>query len=109
MVRRAESAWRTPVRDFAKPDLGSRPEELRRRANPGETDPDRAGAVERRLEIERAPRNRELSTAWQTPRSTRSWEREPADPVEAVTGAANKLERERRRIHSEFSQQLENA
>jgi hypothetical protein len=87
MVKRAESAWRTPTRDFAQPDLGSRPEELRRRANPGETDPDRAGAVERRLEIERAPRNRELSTAWQTPRSTRSWEREPADPVEAVTGA----------------------
>jgi hypothetical protein len=87
MCARLRDAYRTPTRD----------------AYSGETDPNAAESVERRLEIERAQRRRDLSTA------SRSWEREPADPVEAVTGAANKLERERRRIHSEFSQRLENS
>jgi hypothetical protein len=39
MVRRAESAWRKPVRDFAEPDQGSRPEDLQLlRRGPGPHD-----------------------------------------------------------------------
>jgi hypothetical protein len=41
MVRRLSNAWRTPVRDAAQPDQGSRP------------DPGPASAIERRLESER--------------------------------------------------------
>jgi hypothetical protein len=84
-------------RDSAEHDTGSGPTEWRRhlRGEPDfEIDPSRANAVERRLERDRSPadaraayeqRKRELATAWQMPQSTRSWEREPVDPVAAVT------------------------
>jgi hypothetical protein len=86
-VKRLTTAWRGPNKqlDVAQPDLGSRPEELMRRGTEGRTDPDAAEAVERRLEIELGRRGAN------------------------ITQLVENLERDRARIHSEFSQKLENA
>jgi hypothetical protein len=104
-------AWKTPGR-VAKQD-----------ADPGETDPDRAGAVENQLEAERSPYEQHkaaLANAWKT---TRGWDlpirkQEPPPPATIRTAAANmggvaaaaaEVEAMRRRNLTEFSNQLENA
>jgi hypothetical protein len=84
-IRALTSAWRTPSRDAAEPDLGSRPEELRRRRRSAEFDPNAASERERERRIAtaedlselardlekrraaiRAERDDNLSNAWKT-------------------------------------------
>jgi hypothetical protein len=95
MIRRAEQAWRTPDRDAAEPDLGSRPEELLRRHlwgkpdDDGASDPGNPSAVMRRhltKRDEQAQRERDLAwtryrdnlaNAWKTnPRAATAIERQ---------------------------------
>jgi hypothetical protein len=110
MVRRLSNAWRGPGRDAAQPDLGSTAEELMRRGTEGRTDPNAATEIEQRLEIERAQRRRDLSSAWQQSNPTRSWERDPVgNPGASVAAQAEGLERDRQQIHAEFSERLSNA
>jgi hypothetical protein len=62
MIKRAENAWRRTARDFAEPDLGSRPSEWQRHQLE-QLDPKAAQA--RRDEIYRAYVDR-LGSAWKT-------------------------------------------
>ena len=82
MVKRATNAWRRPARDFAEPDMGTRPEELELMRRPSEPDPNAANAVERELET------------WQG--------RDPAE-------LARDVEARRRAVHAEFCNTLSNA
>jgi hypothetical protein len=71
MIKRGERAWRTPHRDAAEPDLGSRPEQLTRRYlwgkpdDDGAPDPGDPSAVMRRHLTERDEQaQRERDLAW---------------------------------------------
>jgi hypothetical protein len=85
-IERMCDAWRTPQRDAAAPDLGSRPEELMRRHLFG---PDDDGAPER------GEAQRERDRAWQRYRDDlqNAWKTKPR----AATAVENRLERERGR------------
>ena len=66
-IKQTTEAWRTPARDFAQPDLGSRPEEVMRRKpdDDGAPDPGNVHAIERRRVTERgAEAQRERDLAW---------------------------------------------
>jgi hypothetical protein len=101
MCARLQDSWRLPSRDSAMPDLSTPPEEMMRRHLGARSDPSRAAAVENRLERERG---------------RGAGPGEPPDPVTAVTTPARAagtetegLEAARQRIHSEFSERLQNA
>jgi hypothetical protein len=82
-VARLGDAWRTSIRERGEPDLGSRPEEMRRqRSESDPSDPRAAKTHEREIE------------AWKG--------RDPAE-------LARDLEAKRAATHREFSRQLENA
>jgi hypothetical protein len=83
MCQRLTDAWRTPVRDAPEPDLGSRPEELRRpRSESDPADPSAARTHKREVE------------AWKG--------RDPAE-------LARDLEAKRSAIHAQVRNNLENA
>ena len=70
--RRISNAWRRPIRDFAEPDLGSRPEELRRHLR---TEPD--DDAQARRDRAWADYCGRISNAWRTnPRAATAIERQ---------------------------------
>jgi hypothetical protein len=73
MVKRAENAWRTPIRDAAEPDLASRPEEVMRHHL--RTEPDENAQARR--DAAWAQYRDQLGNAWKTdPRAATAIERQ---------------------------------
>jgi hypothetical protein len=92
-IKQTTEAWRTPARDVAQPDLGSRPEEVMHRKpdDDGAPDPGDVAAVERRRLTERgAEAHRQRDAAWQQykDRLSNAW-RGRTDP-----SRASEIERE---------------
>jgi hypothetical protein len=89
MVKRGESAWRTPHKDAAQPDTGSTPQEWQRHlAGP------RPGTNGEKLDPNAASRVQAQQESWQG--------RDLAE-------LARDVEARRRAAHAEFSQRLSNA
>jgi hypothetical protein len=67
MVQRATNAWRTPHKDWAEPDMGSRPQELAlRRRLRNEPDEPEADDAQGRRDAAWARYRDQLASAWKT-------------------------------------------